>query len=86
MLRITTGLLFTIFFVLGVFGLTVLFVKGGDIDNFWISFASAGLVFVTSCIGLIILITTKVKITMNKQSVSVKQPDHIKTVNKAKRK
>ncbi len=77
MLRITTGLLFFVLTLLGVFGLSVAFTKAFDVmgSPVWLGFAVSALIFVMGCIGLFILITTKTNITISKQFAVEKQPE-----------
>lgn len=82
MLRISTGLLFTLLVVVSIFasfvlGYCVLYpgAMGGVVPMIWTCFAMAGLVFVMGCIGLFILITTKAQITISKQFITDKQPE-----------
>lgn len=82
MLRISTGLLFTLLIIISIFasfvlGYSVLYpgAVGGVIPMIWTCFAMAGLVFAMGCIGLFILITTKAQITISKQFAVEKQPE-----------
>ena len=88
MLRIFTSILFSVLVIASVF---MLFVCGAEAMHpgnivasvYWIWIAEAALVFIMSCVGLFILITTKAHITISKQFVSEKP---VETTKKSKRK
>ena len=88
MLRISTGLLFTLLIIVSIFasvgiGYEVLYPGVAGVNPMiWTCFAMAGLVFVMGCIGLFILITTKTNITISKQFASEKQPETKKNKKK----
>jgi len=80
MLRTFTSILFGLLVIVSVF---MLFVCGADamypgnigITVYWVWIAESALVFIMSCIGLFILITTKAQITISKQFITDKQPE-----------
>ena len=81
MLRISTGLLFTLLIVVSIFSSFVIGYEAlyprltGANPMIWTCFAMTGLVFVMGCIGLLVLITTKAQITISKQFITDKQPE-----------
>lgn len=90
MLRILTGWLFSLLVIISVCASFVVGVETlleyNTRPMAWICFIPAMIVFIMSCVGLFILITTKASITISKQFVVGKQSETIKPAKKAKRK
>ncbi len=88
MLRISTGLLFTLLIIVSIFASFVIGYEAlypritGVNPMIWMCFAMTGLVFVMGCIGLFILITTKTHITISKQFITERQPEAKKNKKK----
>lgn len=88
MLRISTGLLFTLLIIVSIFasfGLAdyILYPGVAGVNPMiWTCFAMSGLVFVMGCVGLFILITTKTHITISKQFITERQPEAKKNKKK----
>ncbi len=86
MLRILTGLLFSLLVIISVCASFVVGVETlleyNTRPMAWICFIPAMIVFIMSCVGLFILITTKANITISKQFVPEKTVETKKTKKK----